>query len=284
MNFFQAIFLGLVQGLTEFLPISSSAHIRIVSTLMDLGDTGAAFTAITQIGTEAAVILYFRRDIVRLFLGWWRSLIGKKGKDLKSRLGANDFNARMAWYIVVGSLPVVILGLLLKSQIETTFRNLWLTATVLIIFGLFLGIADQIGLKQKTTKDLNILGTLIFGFGQALALIPGVSRSGGSITAGLLAGFDRKTAARYSFLLAIPAVFGSGLFELVDCIKNPPANFPGFASAFIATLVAFVVGYMVIIGFLKLISSHSFRGFVYYRIVIGLLLAVILALGVIPAF
>ncbi|MDR3152169.1 MAG: undecaprenyl-diphosphate phosphatase [Bifidobacteriaceae bacterium] len=281
MDFVQSVFLGLVQGLTEFLPISSSAHIRIFSELMGIGDTGAAFTAITQIGTEAAVILYFRHDIIKLFRAWWSCLIGKFGRDWKSRLGAENFNAVMAWYIVIGSFPVVILGLLLKSQIETVFRNLWLTAGVLILFGLILGLADKVGQKNKTLKNLNILNTLIFGIGQAMALIPGVSRSGGSITAGLFAGFRRETAARYSFLLAIPAVFGSGLFELVDTIKNPTTSFPGFFPTFIATLVAFIVGYLVIIGFLKLISNHSFKPFVYYRIVVGLALAVILALGII---
>ncbi|MDR3116630.1 MAG: undecaprenyl-diphosphate phosphatase [Bifidobacteriaceae bacterium] len=281
MDFIQSVFLGLVQGLTEFLPISSSAHIRIFSQLMSLGDTGAAFTAITQIGTEAAVILYFRHDIVKLFSGWWNCLIGKYGNTWKQRLGSEDFNAKMAWYIIIGSLPVVILGLLFKGQIETVFRNLWITATVLILFGLILGLADKVGQKNKTVKNLSILNTLIFGIGQACALIPGVSRSGGSITAGLLAGFDRKTSARYSFLLAIPAVFGSGLFELVNTIKNPPMNFPGFFPTFIATFVAFIVGYMVIIGFLKLISNHSFKPFVYYRVIIGLALAVILALGII---
>src|SRR5690606_21787749 len=184
MHFIEAIILGLVQGLTEFLPISSSAHLRILGELLPSAqDPGAAFTAITQIGTEAAVVVFFWRDIVRIIGHWFRALFGRIPRD--------DPDARMGWLIIVGTIPIVVLGLLFQDQIETVFRSMWLIAGMLIVFGVLLGIADMIGAKRRKLEDITVGQGVIFGFAQALALIPGVSRSGGTITAGLLMGFER---------------------------------------------------------------------------------------------
>ena len=207
MNWFEAIFLGFLQGLTEFLPISSSAHLRIAGELLPgAQDPGAAFTAITQLGTETAVAVYFWKDIVRIVKAWFGSLAG--------RVPRSDPDARMGWLIIVGTLPIVILGLLFQDQIESTFRSLWIVATMLIVFGVILAVADAVGKQQRNLDQLTYKHGILYGFAQALALIPGVSRSGGTITAGLLMGYTREAAARYAFLLAIPAVFGSGLYQL----------------------------------------------------------------------
>lgn len=282
MGLLDALILGLVQGLTEFLPISSSAHLRIVSELLPaLGgrDTGAAFTAITQLGTETAVIIYFWRDIVRIVSSWARSLVG--------RIPRSDPNARMGWLIILGSLPIIVLGLVFQDAIETTLRSLWVVATTLIVFGILLGIADAVGAKKRRLRDLGARDGLIFGGAQALALIPGVSRSGGTITAGLFMGYERKAAARYSFLLAIPAVFGSGLYQLYKSISDPeilPNQVQvGGLETLVATIVAFVVGFVVIAFFMSYISRRSFLPFVIYRIVLGVVLMVALSTGLIAA-
>ncbi|MCJ1687359.1 undecaprenyl-diphosphate phosphatase [Rathayibacter sp. VKM Ac-2927] len=282
MGLLEALILGLVQGLTEFLPISSSAHLRIVSELLpglDGKDTGAAFTAITQLGTETAVIIYFWRDIVKIVSGWCRSLVGKVPRT--------DANARMGWLIIIGSLPIIVLGLLFQDQIETTLRSLWVVATTLIVFGILLGVADAVGAKKRRLRDLNGRDGLIFGGAQALALVPGVSRSGGTITAGLFMGYERKAAARYSFLLAIPAVFGSGLYQLYKSISDPeilPNQIQvGGLETLVATIVAFVVGFVVIAFFMSYISRRSFLPFVIYRIVLGVVLMVALSTGLLAA-
>ncbi|AZZ48773.1 undecaprenyl-diphosphate phosphatase [Rathayibacter rathayi] len=282
MGLLDALILGLVQGLTEFLPISSSAHLRIVSELLPgLGgrDTGAAFTAITQLGTETAVIIYFWRDIVRIVSGWARSLVG--------RVPRTDPDARMGWLIILGSLPIIVLGLVFQDAIETTLRSLWVVATTLILFGVLLGIADAVGAKKRRLRDLGVRDGLIYGGAQALALIPGVSRSGGTITAGLFLGYERKAAARYSFLLAIPAVFGSGLYQLYKSISDPevlPNQVQvGGLETLVATIVAFVVGFVVIAFFMNYISRRSFLPFVVYRIVLGVVLMVALGTGLIAA-
>ncbi|WP_029253304.1 undecaprenyl-diphosphate phosphatase [Paraoerskovia marina] len=281
MNAWEAVLLGLVQGLTEFLPISSSAHLRIVGELIGESDPGAAFTAITQIGTEAAVLLYFRHDIATICRAWWRAVSGKDGTDLRSRFGAHDPHARMAWFITIGSVPIGVLGLLFQDAIETSLRNLYITAFTLAFFGILLGWADRIGRKTRPLEDLTVGRAIAYGFAQALALIPGVSRSGGTITAGLLMGFTREAAARYSFLLAIPAVLASGLFQLVKSIAEPAqAGAPGAAATLVATLVAFVVGYFVIIVFLKIISTFSYMPFVYYRIGLAIVVVILLGTGV----
>ncbi|MFJ2519406.1 undecaprenyl-diphosphate phosphatase [Cellulosimicrobium cellulans] len=280
MNAWEAVLLGLVQGLTEFLPISSSAHLRIVGELIGSQDPGAAFTAITQIGTETAVLLYFRRDIARICAAWWRSVRGDHGTDWKARLGRHDHDAAMAWYIALGSIPIVVLGLLFQDAIENTFRNLYLTALMLAVFALLLGWADRIGAKRRTLRELSPGQAVAFGFAQALALVPGVSRSGGTITAGLLMGFTREAAARYSFLLAIPAVMGSGFYQLFKSADEPAPGAPGAGATLIATLVAFVVGYFVIIAFLKIVSTFSYTPFVVYRLVLAALVVLLLLAGV----
>ncbi|PVU81523.1 UDP-diphosphatase (plasmid) [Cellulomonas sp. WB94] len=285
----EAIVLGFVQGLTEFLPISSSAHLRIVGELIGQSDPGAAFTAITQIGTETAVLLYFRRDIARICTAWWRAVRGDHGTDLRSRMGAPegaplDRDALMAWFIALGSIPIVVLGLAFKDSIESTFRNLWLIVLTLVVFGLILGWADRVGAKHRTIDQLTPRHAVAFGFAQSLALIPGVSRSGGTITAGLLLGYTREAAARYSFLLAVPAVLASGLYQLVKSVGDfGKAGTPGVGATLIATVVAFAVGYVVIIAFLRLISTRSFMPFVIYRIVLAAIVVVLLLTGALDA-
>jgi undecaprenyl-diphosphatase len=287
MNFIDALILGLVQGLTEFLPISSSAHIRIVGELLGTGaDPGARFTAIIQLGTETAVLIYFWRDIARIIGRWFRALFGRIPRD--------DPDARMGWLIIVGSIPIIVLGLLFQNDIQTTFRSLWIVAVSMIVFGILLALADRFGSKQRKLKDLTWVHGIIYGLAQSLALVPGVSRSGGTITAGLFMGYQRRAAARYSFLLALPAVFGSGLYQLYESIKAPctaataaaqsctPEVFgPGATAA--AAVVAFIVGLLVIAFFMGYISRHSFLPFVIYRLALGVTLIVLLTTGTLTA-
>lgn len=284
MGLIEALILGLVQGLTEFLPISSSAHLRIVGAFIGSGeDPGAAFTAITQLGTETAVVVFFWRDIVRIIGAWFRSLTGK--------IPRKDPDALMGWYIILGTIPIVVLGIVFQEQIETSLRSLWIVAFTLIGFGLLLGVADWLGRKTRTLEKLTWPHAVGFGFAQALALIPGVSRSGGTITAGLAMGYNRPAAARYSFLLAIPAVFGSGFFQLYKTIANPcvdpatgcaPEVFGGLETA-AATLVAFIVALIVIAFFMNYISKRSFLPFVIYRVLLGGLIITLLSTGVLQA-
>ncbi|MFT4212128.1 MAG: undecaprenyl-diphosphate phosphatase [Microbacterium sp.] len=284
MHFLEAIFLGLVQGLTEFLPVSSSAHLRIVGAFLPgAEDPGAAFTAITQIGTEAAVVIFFWRDIVRIISHWFRALFG--------RIPRGDPDARMGWLIIVGSIPIVVLGLLFQDQIETVFRSLWLVAGMLIFFGVVLGIADAVGAQRRRLSELNVGQGAVFGVAQAFALLPGVSRSGGTITAGLFMGFQRAAAAEYAFLLAIPAVLGSGFYELYKSVAHPCASAADGCTPEIfnlgetaaATIVAFLVALVVIKYFMAWISKHSFLPFVIYRVALGSLVLVLLATGAISA-
>jgi undecaprenyl-diphosphatase len=274
MGIFEAILLGIIQGLTEFLPISSSAHLRIASELLGIGDAGAAFTAITQIGTEAAVIVFFWRDIVRIIGRWFQSLSG--------RVPRRDPDALIGWWIILGTLPIVVLGLLFQDQIETTLRSLWFVATTLIVFGLLLGVADRVGRKVRPLEQLTWKHGLIYGFAQALALIPGVSRSGGTITAGLLMGYKREAAARYSFLLAIPAVLGSGFYQLFKEILEPSGGAP-MSMTIVASVIAFVVAIFVIKFFMSYISKRSFMPFVVYRVLLGVVIMVLLGTGVLSA-
>jgi undecaprenyl-diphosphatase len=272
MNLLEALLLGVVQGLTEFLPISSSAHLRIVGALLPSGeDPGAAFTAITQIGTEAAVVVFFWRDIVRIIGTWFRSLTGKAPR--------NDPDTRMGWLIILGSIPIVLLGLLFQDKIETTLRSLWIVAIMLIGFGLLLGIADYIGAKKRKLDELTYPHGIAYGVAQAFALVPGVSRSGGTITMGLFLGYERAAAARYAFLLAIPAVFGSGFYQLFKH-GGEAGQYFSLGETFAATGIAFVVALGVIAFFMNWISKRSFLPFVIYRVLLGGTLIVLLSTGV----
>ncbi len=276
----EALVLGLIQGLTEFIPVSSSAHLRIAGIFLEGGrDPGAAFTAIIQLGTETAVLVYFRRDIVRIVRAFVLGLLRTRGADGEPTVPRTDPDYRMGWLIIIGSLPIVILGVALQSMIESSFRSLWIVAGTLIVFGILLGIADRIGRKRKTLEQLSTRDGVVYGFAQALALIPGVSRSGGTIGAGLLLGYTRAAAARYSFLLALPAVFGSGLFELVKVVRDPaPGAFSG-TETLAATAVAFAVGLLVIAFFLRYLNRGSFLPFVAYRILLGTFLIGLLLSG-----
>ncbi|GAA4109469.1 undecaprenyl-diphosphate phosphatase [Enteractinococcus coprophilus] len=277
MNWIEAIILGLVQGLTEFLPISSSAHLRVVGEFLPgAADPGAAFTAITQIGTELAVLLYFWRDITHIISQWFKAVFGK--------VPHSEPAVRMGWLIIVGSIPIGVLGLLFEDRIDTTFRSLWIVATMLIVFGVLLAMADTWGKQIRPLTRLSWRDGILYGLAQALALIPGVSRSGGTITMGLALGYTREAAARYAFLLAVPAVFASGFYKLGKSIASPdPAAPYGMGETMVATLVAFLVGYAVIAWLMRFISNNSFKIFVWYRILLGAALYILLGIGVISA-
>ena len=273
MNPIDALILGIVQGLTEFLPISSSAHVQIAQQLLGLGSMPkpqlTAFIATIQLGTELAVVIYFWRDIVRIASAWIKSL-GKKASSMNQ-------DAKMGWLIIAGSLPVVAIGLIFKDAIENQLRSLWVIAITLIVFGLVLGAADKIGKRQKSIEQLTTRHGILFGLGQALAVIPGVSRSGGTITVGLLLGYSRQAAARYSFLLAIPAVVASGLFEFTTTYKDLSQQ--DILATVIATLVSFAVGFSVIVGLLRYLERGSFLPFVIWRVGVGTVLLVLLSIG-----
>jgi len=271
MSWFQAIVLGISQGLTEFLPISSSAHEMIINHLMGWKDGGAAFTAFTQVGTELAVLIYFRKDLVGIISTWLRSLTNK---ELRS-----DPQARMGWYVIIGTIPIAVFGVVFKDFIETDLRNLWIVAATLIGLGLVLLAAEKFAKHVLTDEDITTKRALGFGFAQALALIPGVSRSGGTISAGLFMGFKRDVAARYSFLLAIPAVLSSALLEIPKLSDAPlptevATNWP---ATLVATGVAFVIGYIVIAQLMKYLATKTFVPFVIYRVALGVVLIALLA-------
>ncbi|MEV0556950.1 undecaprenyl-diphosphate phosphatase [Streptomyces sp. NPDC050597] len=280
MSWFESLILGLVQGLTEFLPVSSSAHLRLTAAFAGWEDPGAAFTAITQIGTETAVLIYFRKDIARIISAWFRSLTNKAMRS--------DHEAQMGWLVIIGSIPIGVLGVTLKDQIEGPFRDLRITATTLIVMGIILGVADRLAARdetggkhraakeRKSLQDLSVKDGLIYGICQAMALVPGVSRSGATISGGLLMGYTREAAARYSFLLAIPAVLASGAFELKDASEGGHVS---WGPTVFATIIAFLVGYAVIAWFMKFITTKSFMPFVYYRILLGILIIVLVSMG-----
>ncbi|MFG2372435.1 undecaprenyl-diphosphate phosphatase [Streptomyces sp. NPDC048504] len=280
MSWFESLILGLVQGLTEFLPVSSSAHLRLTAAFSGWKDPGAAFTAITQLGTEAAVLIYFRQDVGRILAAWFRSLTNKEMR--------RDHDAQMGWLVIVGSIPIGVLGVTLKDQIEGPFRDLRVTATMLIVMGIVIGIADRLAARdenggrhrspkqRKTLLDLNTKDGLLYGLCQAMALVPGVSRSGATISGGLFMGYTREAAARYSFLLAMPAVLASGAFELKDAAEE---GHVAWGPTMFATVIAFVVGYAVIAWFMKFISHKSFMPFVYYRVALGIVIIALVTAG-----
>ncbi|ADH92634.1 undecaprenyl-diphosphate phosphatase [Arcanobacterium haemolyticum] len=280
MGIFEAIILGIVQGLTEFLPISSSAHLRIVGDLFPgLGDPGVTFTAVTQIGTEAAVIMYFWKDIVRIISAWFMAL---PFGPWKNRVPQSDPDVRLGWIVIFGTMPIVVLGLLLEDAIDSVFRNMYITALMLAVFAVFLGVADRISKRRLVLEQMSLRDGIILGFAQAMALIPGVSRSGGTITVGLLLGYTRSAAARVSFLLAIPAVLGSGFYRLLS--DNGTASHVGAMPTLVATLVAFVVGYAVIVWFLRLIETTSYMPFVVYRLVVAVAVVALLSAGLLHVY
>ena len=269
----EAVFLGILQGLTEFLPISSSAHLRIAGLFNEKAvDPGASFTAIIQIGTELAVLIYFRRDISQIISNWLKSLL-KKSHDSTS--------AKLGWFVIFGSVPIVIFGILLQDLIRSEFRSLWLVALVLIIFGIFLGVSDRVGSQNRDLSRMRVRDAIFAGFAQSLALIPGVSRSGATIAICRLLGFNRVDALRFSFLLAIPAVLASGLFELYNSIQTPGLSRFSNSETAMATFVSFSVGYLVITWLIKFVKSNSFAPFVIYRVILGSMLLALLGSGVI---
>lgn len=269
MSWFEAIILGIIQGLTEFPPVSSSGHLLIMSQLFGWDDPGAAFTAVTQIGTEIAVLIYFRHDITRIVVTWLRSL-----RDPSLR---GNIDARMGWYVIIGTLPIGFFGYTFQKQIETAARNLWITGVTLIVFGIILGLADRYGRKERELQQLTFRSGLVFGLGQALALIPGVSRSGSTITTGLALGFTREAATRYSFLLAIPAVLVSGFYEATKIGDEPNV---AWGQTILATVISFVIGYMVIRWLLNYVATNSYMPFVIYRLALGALVLILLSVGV----
>ena len=276
MDLLTAVLLGLVQGLTEFLPISSSAHVSIAGRLLGVDDPGAAFTAISQLGTETAVLIYFRRDIVRIVRRWTGSLTG--------RVPRSDPDALLGWWVILGTVPISVLGLLFQDRIETGLRSLWITATMLLVFALVILAAERVGTQRRELRELTWRHGLAFGLWQALALVPGVSRSGGTIAGGLFMGYTREAAARYSFLLAIPAVLSSGGLQVAKVITGEATGTgTGWGAIWLATLIAFAVGYAVIAWFMRYITTHTFTPFMVYRIVLALLLFGLLGLGVLEA-
>jgi undecaprenyl-diphosphatase len=264
----EAIILGITQGLTEFLPISSTAHLRIVPAFAGWEDPGAAFTAVTQLGTMAAVLLYFREDLLRITRAWLRSL-----RDPAVR---HELDARIGWYILIGTIPIAIFGLIFHNQIEDGARDLYLIGSALIVLGLLLLAAERVAKHDRPLEKITTRDGIAIGMAQALALVPGVSRSGATLTAGLFLGFDRPSAARFSFLLSVPAVVLSGVFEFVSILDGGEENdHVGLGALAIATFLAFVVGYASIAFLLRFLAHHSTLVFVVYRVALGAIVLIL---------
>lgn len=276
MDWLIAIFLGALQGATEFLPISSSAHLRIAGLFLPgAEDPGATFTAITQIGTELAVVIFFWKDITRIIGAWFRQFSGKVDRSHP--------DVKMGWLVIIGTIPIVIAGVLFQDLIRDQLRSLWITATVLIVFGIILGIADMLGRRVQTLATTTYRDGLLIGVAQVLALVPGVSRSGATVTMGRALGYERPAAAKYAFFLAVPAVFGSGFYEAFQAVSDPSTVGLGWGPTILATVVAFFVGIAVIKWLMDWISRRSFMPFVVYRIVLGCVLLIALTAGWIEA-
>ena len=274
MSWLQVVVLSIVQGLTEFLPVSSSGHLNIVSSLFFSQDAGASFTAVIQLGTELAVLVYFAKEIWQILSGWFAGLFNRDKRG---------FNYRMGWMVIVGTIPVALAGVLLKDLIRENFRNLWITATVLILFSFVFIFAERFGTKKRGYEELTMKDAIIMGLWQCLALIPGVSRSGGTISGGLLRGLDREVATRFSFFLAIPAVLASGIFSLPDAFAPQAGQSATGAQLLVGAVIAFVLGYASIAWLLKFVSNHSFAWFAAYRVPLGLIVMVLLGTGVMNA-
>jgi undecaprenyl-diphosphatase len=273
VSWLEDIVLGIVQGLTEFLPISSTAHLRIVPAFLGWDDPGAAFTAVTQLGTMTAVLVYFWDDLLRIARAWLRSL--------REPAVRSELDARLGWYIAIGTVPIAIFGLAFKDQIETGARDLYLIGTTLIVLGLVLLAAEKVGRHERGIETLGTRDGVLIGFAQSLALVPGVSRSGATISAGLFAGLKRPDAARYSFLLSVPAVVLSGLFELLSIVRGEEHYHGSLGGLFLATFLAFVVGYASIAFLLRYLQDHSTVVFVVYRVGLGALVLALTAAGAI---
>ncbi len=275
MSWWQAIVLGIIEGITEFLPISSTGHLTIAEKLMGmpLDDEGLiAFTAIIQIGAIAAAVIYFWQDIQRVLIAWWRGLWWKRAR--------RKFDYKYGWAIIIGSVPIAVVGLVFKDEIETVLLSLWFLAGALIIWSGVMWLADKYATTKRVEKDTTWRDTLVIGLGQCLSLVPGVSRSGATISVGLLRGFDRVTVTKLSFFLGIPALVAAGLLEVVTKYKHISGGV-GWTSTIIATVVSFGVGYVAVAWLLKFIQNNNFRSFIVYRFVLGLLLIVLLGAGII---
>lgn len=286
LSWAQTLILAIVQGLTEFLPVSSSGHLRIVSTLFWGHDAGASFTAVIQLGTEAAVLVYFAKDIWRIAQAWLGGMgewIGERTGRAGTRRWRDTFEWRMSWMVIIGTLPVAILGYLGKDLIRESLRNLWITATMLILFSFVFILAEKVGTRRRTEGQLTMRDATVMGFAQCLALIPGVSRSGGTISAGLFLNLDREVATRFSFLLAIPAVLASGLFSLPDAFDPSAGQAASGLQLLVGTAVAFAVGYATIAWLLRFVANNSFAWFAAWRIPVGLAVMVALVFGWLPA-
>jgi undecaprenyl-diphosphatase len=276
MSWLQVVVLSLVQGLTEFLPVSSSGHLAIVSRVFFADDAGASFTAVSQLGTELAVLVYFAKDIVRILRAWFNGLFVKAHRD--------NIDYRMGWYVIIGSIPICVLGLLFKDAIRSGVRNLWIVATAMVVFSAVIAAAEYFGRQTRHIEQLTWRDGLAVGFAQCLALVPGVSRSGSTISAGLFLGLDRELAARFGFLLGIPAVLASGLFSLPDAFAPVTEGMSATGlQLLVSVVITFFVGWTAISWLLRFVSSHSMYWFVGYRVVLGVVVLVLLGTGVVAA-
>lgn len=267
--------LAVVQGLTEFLPVSSSGHLAIVSRVFFADDAGASFTAVTQLGTEAAVLVYFARDIARILVAWFSGLRAAAHRNADYRLG---------WYVIIGTIPICVLGLLFKDQIRSGVRNMWVIATALVVFSAVIALAERLGRQNRDVEQLTWRDAVVVGIAQTLALVPGVSRSGATISAGLFLGQQRELSARFGFLLAIPAVFASGLFSIPDAFHPVLEGMSATGSQLVVAMaIAFVVGLAAVAWFLRFLVRHSMYWFVGYRVAAGVAVMILLATGVVSA-
>ncbi|WP_163769551.1 undecaprenyl-diphosphate phosphatase [Mycolicibacterium parafortuitum] len=275
MSWLQVVVLSVIQGLAEFLPVSSSGHLAITSRVFFDDDAGASFTAVSQLGTEAAVLVFFARDIVRIVKAWFAGLF---------TAGRRDADYWLGWWVIIGTIPISVIGLLFKDEIRTGARNLWLVATAMIVFSFVIAAAEYVGRQTRRVEQLTWRDAVIVGFAQCLALVPGVSRSGATISAGLFLGMERELAARFGFLLAIPAVFASGLFSLPDAFAPVGEGMSATGPQLVVSIVvAFVVGYAAVAWFLRFLVRHSMYWFVGYRIILGTVVLVLLATGTVAA-
>jgi undecaprenyl-diphosphatase len=279
MSWWQVVVLAVVQGVTEFLPVSSSGHLAIVSRMFFSQDAGASFTAVTQLGTEAAVLVYFAQDILRISTSWCSGLF--RGSRDPARRNA-DY--RLGWYVIIGTIPICVLGLLFKDEIRSGVRNLWVIATALVVFSAVIALAERVGKQNRDVERLTWRDAVIVGMAQTLALVPGVSRSGATISAGLFLGQQRELSARFGFLLAIPAVFASGLFSLPDAFHPVSEGMSATgAQLLVATVIAFVIGLAAVAWFLRFLLRHNMYWFVGYRVAAGAVVLILLATGVVSA-